>query len=66
MRNALRELRRRPQRFLAVAVALTLLTVLLLFLGGLLDGLYLGATGALRAQRGSVIVFSVDVTNIVS
>jgi putative ABC transport system permease protein len=60
MRNALRELRRRPQRFLAVAAALTVLTVLLLFLGGLLDGLYLGATGALRSQRGSVFVFSAD------
>jgi putative ABC transport system permease protein len=60
MRNALRELRRRPLRFLAVTSALTLLTVLLLFLGGLLDGLYLGATGALRAQRASVIVYSAD------
>jgi putative ABC transport system permease protein len=60
VRNALRELRRRPQRFLAVTAALTLLTVLLLFLGGLLDGLYLGATGALRAQRGSVVVYSAD------
>ena len=60
MRNALRELRRRPQRFFAVMAALTLLTVLLLFLGGLLDGLYIGATGALRAQRAAVVVYSSD------
>lgn len=60
MRNALRELRRRPNRFFAVTGALALLTVLLLFLGGLLDGLYLGATGALRAQRADVVVYSAD------
>ncbi len=60
MRTALRELRRRPGRFVAVTGALSLLTVLLLFLGGLLDGLYLGATGALRAQRASVVVYSAD------
>ena len=39
---------------------LTLLVVLLLFLGGLLDGLYLGSTGTLRAQRADVIVYSAD------
>ncbi|MBK5287946.1 MAG: ABC transporter permease [Acidimicrobiia bacterium] len=60
MRNALRELRRRPRRFFAITAALTLLTVLLLFLGGLLDGLYLGGTGALRAQRADVVVYSAD------
>ncbi len=63
MRNAWRELRRRPQRFFAVTAALTLLTVLLLFLGGLLDGLYIGATGALRAQRAAVVVYSSDANN---
>lgn len=60
MRNALRELRRRPGRFGPVTAALILLTVLLLFLGGLLDGLYIGATGALRAQRAAVVVYSAD------
>ena len=39
-------------------VVLSFLATLLLFLGGLLDGLYLGSTGAIRAQRGDVIVFS--------
>ncbi len=65
MRNALRELRRRPRRFFAITAALTLLTVLLLFLGGLLDGLYLGGTGALRAQRADVVVYSADANNSV-
>jgi putative ABC transport system permease protein len=57
---ALRELRRTPRRFVTATVVLTLLVVLLLFLGGLLDGLYLGSTGALRAQRADVIVYSAD------
>ncbi len=50
MRIALRELRRRPGRFLPVGGALTLLVVLLIILGGFLDGLALDQTGALRAQ----------------
>ena len=57
---ALRELRRTPRRFVTATIVLTLLVVLLLFLGGLLDGLYLGSTGALRAQRADVIVYSAD------
>ena len=57
---ALRELRRAPRRFVTATVVLTLLVVLLLLLGGLLDGLYLGSTGALRAQRADVIVYSAD------
>jgi putative ABC transport system permease protein len=57
---ALRELRRTPRRFVTATVVLTLLVVLLLFLGGLLDGLYLGSTGTLRAQRADVIVYSAD------
>jgi len=65
MRNALRELRRRPQRFLAVTAALVVLTVLLLFLGGLLDGLFIGATGAFRAQRASLFVYSSDANDSV-
>jgi putative ABC transport system permease protein len=55
-----RELRRRPSRFIVATVVLSFLATLLLFLGGLLDGLYLGSTGAIRAQRGDVIVFSVN------
>ena len=57
---AFRELRRQPRRFVTAAVVLTLLVVLLLFLGGLLDGLYLGSTGALRAQHADVLVYSAD------
>ena len=53
-----RELRRRPSRFIVATVVLSFLATLLLFLGGLLDGLYLGSTGAIRAQQGDVIVFS--------
>ncbi len=58
MRIALRELRRRSRRFVPTTVALTLIVVLLLVLGGLLDGLYLGSTGAIRAQESDLAVFS--------
>lgn len=54
----IRELRRRPTRFLVATVVLAFLSTLLLFLGGLLDGLYLGSTGAVRAQNADVIVYS--------
>ncbi len=60
MRLALRELVRRPGRFAVAGGALTLLAVLLLLLGGLLDGLFLGSTGAIRAQRADVFVYSAD------
>lgn len=58
MSLAWRELVRRPGRFAVAGGALTLLVVLLLLLGGLLDGLYLGSTGAIRAQRADVFVYS--------
>lgn len=57
MRLALRELRRSGRRFVPTTVALALLVVLLLVLGGLLDGLYIGSTGALRAQESPLVVF---------
>ncbi len=60
MRIALRELRRRPGRFVPATAVLALLATLLVFLGGLLDGLFLGSTGAIRAQRADVIVYSAD------
>ena len=60
MRLGLRELRRRPGRFLVVGGALTVLAVLLLLLGGLLDGLFLGSTGAIRAQRADVVVYAAE------
>ena len=55
---ALRELRRRPGRFATAGVILTLIAVLLMFLGGLLDGLIQASTGAVRAQDADVIVYS--------
>lgn len=58
MRIALRELRRRPSRFATATVILTLIAILLMFLGGLLDGLVQSATGAVRAQDGDLIVYS--------
>lgn len=57
MRLALRELRRRPGRFTMATLTLAVLASLLLFLAGLLDGLYLGSTGAIRAQQADVFVY---------
>lgn len=57
MRLAWRELLRNRRRFAPTTVALGLLVLLLLMLGGLLDGLYLGSTGALRAQKSDLAVF---------
>jgi putative ABC transport system permease protein len=58
VRLALKELRRRPGRFGVATVILTLIAILLMFLGGLLDGLTAGNTGAIRAQQADLIVFS--------
>jgi putative ABC transport system permease protein len=58
MRLPVIELRRRPSRFTVATVVLTFLSALLLLLGGLLDGLFLGSTGAIRAQDADVIVYS--------
>jgi putative ABC transport system permease protein len=58
MRLALRELRRRPGRFVTATVILTLIALLLMFLGGLLDGLLRSSTGAVRAQSADVLVYS--------
>ena len=58
MKLALRELRRRPGRFVTAAALLTLIASLLMLLGGLLDGLISGSTSAVLAQRGDVVVFS--------
>jgi putative ABC transport system permease protein len=60
MRLALRELHRRPSRFAVAAAILTLIAMLLMFLGGLLDGLLRSSTGAYRAQRADLIVYSAD------
>jgi len=58
MKIALIELVRKPGRFATAAVILTLIAVLLMFLGGLLDGLIRSSTGAIRAQDADVIVYS--------
>lgn len=58
MRLALRELRRRPGRFAPAVAILTLVALLLCFLGGLLDGLVTSSTAAFRAQDGDLVVFS--------
>lgn len=58
MRLALLELVRRPGRFVTATLILTLIAVLLMFLGGLLDGLTRSATGAVRAQDADALVFS--------
>jgi putative ABC transport system permease protein len=60
MRIALRELRRRPGRFAVATVILTLLAVLLMFLGALLDGLLASQTGAYRAQQGDLVVYGAE------
>lgn len=58
MKLGLRELLRQPTRFATAALILTLIAVLLMFLGGLLDGLIRSATGAVRAQDADAIVYS--------
>jgi len=63
MRLALRELRRRPGRFTAAGLILTLIALLLMFLGGLLDGLLRSSTGAVRAFDSDVLVFSSTAEN---
>lgn len=60
MKVPVRELLRRPGRFAVVGVSLALLTMLMLLLGGLLDGLFLGSTGAIRIQEADVFVYSDD------
>lgn len=58
MKQALKELWRRPGRFITATFILTLIAALLMFLGGLLDGLVSSATDAVRIQPGNAIVFS--------
>jgi len=58
MNLALTELRRRPSRFVTATLILTLLSVLLMLLGGLLDGLTNNSVGAITAQRAEIITYS--------
>jgi len=60
MRLAWRELIRRPSRFLTAGMALTLIVLLLLVLGGILDALIQSSTGLLKAQSAPLIVYSAD------
>lgn len=60
MSIALRELLRRPGRFAPVVVAMSLLVVLLVVLGGFLDGLSLSQTGVVRAHEGRLLVVAAD------
>ena len=57
MKLALKELRRRPSRFATATVILTLIAILLMFLGGLLDGLINSSVGAIRVQQADAIVY---------
>ncbi|MEZ5244753.1 MAG: ABC transporter permease [Acidimicrobiales bacterium] len=58
MKIALKELVRRPGRFATATAILTLIAILLMFLGGLLDGLIRSSTGAVDAQDADALVFS--------
>jgi putative ABC transport system permease protein len=58
MKLALREMQRRPSRFVTATGILTLIALLLMFLGGLLDGLISSATNGIKAQQGDLLLFS--------
>jgi len=58
MRLAWREMRREPARFATATVVLALIAMLLMLLGGLLDGLIARATSAVTAQPADLVVFS--------
>jgi hemin transport system permease protein len=60
MKLAWRELIRRPRRFVVAGAALTLIALLLLVLGGILDALIGSSTGLLEAQSAPLIVYSSD------
>jgi putative ABC transport system permease protein len=60
MKLAWKELVRRPGRFLTAGAALTLIVLLLLVLGGILDALVRASTGLLEAQSAPLIVYGAD------
>ena len=64
MRLALHELRRNPGRFFVATVTISLIAILLFFLGALLDGLLQLSTGAYQAQRGQLVVMSQDAKGV--
>lgn len=60
MKFGFTELVRRPARFAVATVTLTLIAVLLMFLGGLVDGLVRLATGPYLAQPAQLLVIGDD------
>ncbi len=60
MRLAVAEIRHNRGRFAAIVAALVLIIFLVLVLNALADGLYYGATGAIRTSGADLYVFSVD------
>lgn len=57
---ALREIQRGKGRFAAIVSALSLIVFLVLVLGALADGLFFGATGAVRSTTATAYMFSQD------
>jgi putative ABC transport system permease protein len=57
---------RRPGRFLAATIILTFVSILVVYLGGIIDGTVKGGTGALRAQPAQVLVFSDQARTVIS
>lgn len=57
---AIREIQRGKGRFASIIAALSLIVFLVLTLGALADGLFFGATGAVRSTSAQAYVFSTD------
>ena len=57
---ALNEIRRGKGRFAAIVAALSLIVFLVLVLGALADGLFFGATGAVRTTTATAYAFASD------
>ena len=58
MRLGVKELLRRPGRFAGAGLVLLFVSLLLVFLGGLADGLNADNDSAIRAQPGELVVFA--------
>jgi putative ABC transport system permease protein len=60
MRLALAEMRRRRGRWASITAAVAFIVFLVLVLAALADGLFIGATGALRTGDSDALVYSAD------